>query len=181
MFKSILNSSQLVYKHVIQKRSIKRFTQVIPEYDEAFLTNPENLQQIEDNIKRRKGIGNIKLIQELAEKLNSDILKPNERHDIDKKLQQEMRMIPNLTHPDVLDYGDEPKVIRLHNTDKYKYFFEPKEFSDITSKLNIMRMEHLGNFSGHKSYYLMSDLADLVIELNCSMKICFFDLRNVFL
>lgn len=145
-------------------RLIKHFTKVIPQYDETFLNDLANVPEIKDNIEHRKGVGDIDLIHKLNEKMNDHSLPVDERKKVSVSLQAEYRKIPNRTHPDVRMYGPDPKIIRVFNEDKTKYDFEPIEFSEIGRKLNLIRMEHLGNFTGHKSYYLMGNLADLVIE-----------------
>lgn len=121
----------------------------------------ESHNEIQQNITRRKGIGNIKLIQDLLEKINNGQLPENEERQIQIELQNELNKLPNATHPDVLAYGDEPNVVQKFG-DKPQFSFKPKPFADIAKFFNVLRMEHLGNFTGTKSYYLMSDLAELV-------------------
>lgn len=61
----------------------------------------------------------------------------------------------------MINYGDDPKVVAYYN-DKPEFKIKPLEFSEISKKLNLLRTDHLGNYAGHKAYFLMSDLAELV-------------------
>lgn len=134
-----------------------------PNYDTAYLLNPANVSQIEDNIEHRKGVGNIHLVHQLNNQLKSlPSANEGDRNRLKDQLQTELGKIPNKTHPDVLAHGTQPKVVRYYND---RPNFEGRkvfEFSEMAKKLNVFRMEKLGNFTGHKSYYLTGDLAELV-------------------
>ncbi|XP_065090454.1 serine--tRNA ligase, mitochondrial [Ochlerotatus camptorhynchus] len=133
-----------------------------PNYDTDYLLNPTNAPQIEANIEHRKGVGNIHLVHQLSNRLKSlPSGNDSERNRLNNQLQEELRKIPNKTHPDVLAHGTQPKVVRYYND---KPNFEGRkvfEFSEMAKKLNVFRMEKLGNFTGHKSYYLTGDLVEL--------------------
>lgn len=137
------NSEPLNHKFLLSK----------PKLDEKFLLDNRNIEQISENIKLRKGVGDIYKVHELKNKLAKG-------EAVGDQLQEELVKIPNFTHPDVSSYGDDPKVVDYYN-DKPEFSHEPLEFSDICRKLNLLRTEHLGNFSGHKSYFLIGDLAEL--------------------
>lgn len=124
-----------------------------PKFDEKFLLGEGNIETISENIKLRKGVGDIHKVHELKEKLAKGETTADE-------LQAELKKIPNSTHPAVANYGEKPKVIDYYNK-KPEFKHDPLEFSDICKKLNLLRTEHLGNFSGHKTYFLIGDLAEL--------------------
>lgn len=133
-----------------------------PVFDEKFLLDKNNIEKINENIKLRKGVGDIYLVHELNEKLRDTTLNTEERYELEAKLHEELKKIPNETHPEVRSYADdEPKIVKLYNEEP-TFKHSPLEFSEICKKLNILRAEHLSNFAGHKSYYLMNDLADMV-------------------
>lgn len=132
-----------------------------PVFDEKFLLDENNLEKINENIKLRKGVGDIYLVHEINKQLKEASLSENERFKLENKLQEELKKIPNSTHPDVMMYGEDPKDVRFFN-DKPTFKHQPLEFSEICKKINILRTDHLSNFSGHKSYYLMGDLAAMV-------------------
>ncbi|XP_062537018.1 serine--tRNA ligase, mitochondrial-like isoform X2 [Armigeres subalbatus] len=133
-----------------------------PNYDVNYLLNPENQSVIQDNIEQRKGVGNIQLIHDLHNQIKSlSVQHETERSVLKDQLQAELRRIPNKTHPNVLGYGTEPKVIRHYNNKPDFCGRKVFDFSEMAKKLNIFRMEKLGNFTGHKSYYLTSELAEL--------------------
>lgn len=137
-----------------------RFHLSNPIVDEKYLLNPDNIEEINENTKLRKGVGDIHLIHELKNKLNSKGLNESEKVLLNNQLQEELQKIPNRTHPDVKNYGENPKVVSYFN-EKPQFKHKPVDFSDICKKLNLLRTDHLGNFNGSKSYYLMNDLADL--------------------
>lgn len=134
-----------------------------PVFDEKFYLDENNVEKINENIKLRKGVGDIHLVHEINNKLKDSKVNDEIRNELEVKLQEEMKKIPNQTHPDVWKYDDEPKVVSYYNEEP-SFKTPPLEFSEICKKLNILRTEHLGNFAGHKSYYLMADLAEMVIN-----------------
>lgn len=129
------------------------------EFDKA-LFNPENLPEIEDNIKRRKSVGNIKRIQELHQQLNSTDLSNSSYESLAKELHRECLLIPNKTHPEVCNYQNDPKLVKYVGT-KRTFDFDHMEFHEISKRLNLVRTEQLGNFSGSRSYYLLGEMAQL--------------------
>lgn len=132
-----------------------------PVLDEKFLLDLKNIESISDNIKLRKGVGDIHLVHDLQNQLKSNNLSKEEEISLNARFQEELKKIPNATHPDVKDYGEHPKVVKYYN-EKPEFKHNPLEFSEIAKKLNLLRTEHLGNFAGHRSYFLMNDLAELV-------------------
>lgn len=137
-----------------------RFQLSTPVFDEEFLLNPQNVAEISENVNLRKGIGNIHLVYEINNRLKTEKLSDNERTMLKEQLHGELKKIPNRTHPEVRNYGEEPRVVGLFN-EKPTYKHKPLDFLDICEKLNIIRTKHLGNFNGSKSYYLLNDLAEL--------------------
>jgi seryl-tRNA synthetase len=131
-----------------------------PELDVDYLCNVKYKSEIEENIKHRKGVGNIGRVLELHSKLQNDSLSEETRVDLLKEFKEEAKRIPNKTCPLVALYGDNPKIIKVIGK-KIKYNFQPKEFSEITKTLHLMRTDNLSNLSGHKSYYFMGELAEM--------------------
>uniref|UniRef100_A0AAG5DJL0 serine--tRNA ligase n=2 Tax=Anopheles atroparvus TaxID=41427 RepID=A0AAG5DJL0_ANOAO len=133
-----------------------------PIFDNGYLLNTANVADIEANINHRKGIGDIHLVHSINERLTKGTnLSEEERNVLSSQLLEEMGKIPNRTHPDVLSYGSDPRIVQRYNEhrkqDDRKYF----QFGDICKKMNLYRMENLGNFTGHRSYYLTHELAEL--------------------
>ncbi|CAO1395945.1 unnamed protein product [Diamesa tonsa] len=156
--KSILNVSQIA-SQVVSVRFNHKFLLSEPSFDEK-LKDPKNINEIDKNIKLRKGVGDIHLVHDIINKLSDVNLSSSDKIKHQKLLQDELKKIPNNTHPDVIDYGEHPKLVSYFN-EKPEFKHNPLEFSEICKKLNLLRTDYLGNFSGHKSYYLMSDLAEL--------------------
>ncbi|RLU20415.1 hypothetical protein DMN91_007025 [Ooceraea biroi] len=119
-----------------------------PEYNTDFLCNPANRDIILNNIKKRKGVGDIDKVLEYSGK-------PDKR----ELFLQELSKIPNCSHPAILDY-DEPKLLKECGK-KAEYDFEPKEFTELVTDLKAIRSEKLGPIAGQRSYVLLGDLAEL--------------------
>lgn len=155
-------------KHVYQYKSLKSLYCVLPrnveipepEFDTDYLCNVKYRSEIEKNIQHRKGIGNISRIHELHNKLQNTCLGEENRMNLLEELKKEAMQIPNKTCPLVALYGDNPKIIKVIGN-KTKFDFQPKEFSEITRMLHLMRTDNLSNLSGHKSYYFMGELAEM--------------------
>lgn len=146
--KNLLNLSSIRFQHNINQLNID------------YLCNPQNKQSISENITRRKGIGNIEEVQNLHKKLEQ-IDKTNLEFDkIQEKFISEALKIPNESHKDIIEYGNEPKIIKYVG-EKRPFDFQPKEFHDLTKHLNLMRTSQLGNVAGTKSYYFFGALAEL--------------------
>ncbi|CAG9859473.1 unnamed protein product [Phyllotreta striolata] len=131
-----------------------------PELNAKLLCDSIDQEKIEENILRRKGVGNIKLVRELTNQLERKQTGTEDFEALRTQLAQELLKIPNRTHPDVFDYGDKPKLVKLVN-DKRTFTDTPLEFSQIAKKLKMVRTEHLGNVSGSRSYYILGELAEL--------------------
>lgn len=132
-----------------------------PNFDEEYLLDVGNMKRIAENIELRKGVGNIQLVHEIKSKLSSEDLSADSRISMNQLLQDELRKIPNETHPEVKNLGDKPKVVAYFN-EMPEFKHNPLEFSEITKKLNLLRTDHMGNYSGHKAYFLTGELAELV-------------------
>lgn len=131
-----------------------------PQLDDEYLCNPQYTELIQKNIESRKGVGNIKLVNELKCKLENTNKNSISFEDIRKKYYEELHRIPNKTHPDVFKYGDNPKLVKMVN-EKKKFTFKHMDFNEITKRLNLVRTDHLGNVCGTKSYYFMGEMAEL--------------------
>lgn len=146
---------------------------------------PTTLEHIERLANSRKNHADLPLIRNiLAELASSDGQQQQQQHSsaerarLEQLLNGQLRLLPNETHPAVKDMpDDEPRCIHYigpatttgeaaaadeepnhhHNNDGPV----ASEFSELCRHLNILRTEHLGHFTGPKSYYLLGALADL--------------------
>lgn len=123
-------------------------------------------QDIEHHLKSRKSSANWPAINDLLEQLSrsSQITDP----DLQSRLTAELAKLPNDTHPAVRDLDEVPRVVAEYGV-KYEEGKDgrpkPRQFAELCKYLNVLRTDHLGNFNGAKSYYLMNDLADLETAL----------------
>lgn len=131
-----------------------KYSKIKPVMDVKYLLNPDNVPEIAENTTLRKGVGDI-------HQVHQQLAKDGQRDRISPELESLLLKIPNKSHPEVRYLGDEPRVIRHYN-DKPVFEFQSHQFQEIAHKNKWFRMEHLSNFTGHKSYYLMGDLAALV-------------------
>lgn len=130
-----------------------------PEFDSNYLTNPANVAEIKSNIAKRKGVGDIDRVHDLLKDINGTA-DPSIRGNLQQQLQDALKLIPNRTHPDVVDY-DHPKEIGSIGS-KRVLDSKPHTFENMCKRLNILRTNELGNFNGSRSYYTMNDLVELV-------------------
>lgn len=78
-----------------------------------------------------------------------------------QQLEEELIKLPNSTHPRTISYGSEIKQLLVHKSQHELSSNKLLGFHDISKQIRQLRMEHLSNYTGHKSYYLMGDLATL--------------------
>ncbi|KAK7865442.1 hypothetical protein R5R35_012800 [Gryllus longicercus] len=129
-----------------------------PELDIKYLCDAKNKEIIELNIKKRKGVGNINRVQELYHQFENAA--SQDKLALEEEFLKEALQLPNSSHPQLLSYADDPKIVNKIN-EKKVFTFKPKEFSTITKILKVLKTENLGNFAGHKSYYLLGGLAEM--------------------
>ncbi|XP_075978237.1 seryl-tRNA synthetase, mitochondrial [Anticarsia gemmatalis] len=147
---------------VIPKIKCKRpySSTCMPEFDIHYYCNPKNAPEIENNIKIRKGVGDLGRVLDMYKvfkvTIPSNDLYPSVKNDFFK----EISLLPNKTHPAVINNDD---VQVMHEINKKRDFSDhkPLEFSEITRRMNLVRTDKLGNTCGHKSYYFLSELAEL--------------------
>ncbi|EDV94546.1 serine--tRNA ligase, mitochondrial [Drosophila grimshawi] len=138
----------------------RTITKISQPHDEAepALTSSE-LDELERNCEMRHHKNNIPLIRQLVQALHSTGQTGQDQEQTRRQLEEQLELLPNATHPRLLGYDNQP--LELAN---YKHRVLPeqgvaKEFSDLARALNLYRMDHLGNYTGHKSYYLTGQLA----------------------
>uniref|UniRef100_A0AAR5P966 Uncharacterized protein n=1 Tax=Dendroctonus ponderosae TaxID=77166 RepID=A0AAR5P966_DENPD len=141
------------------------------ELDDEYLFNTDNIKDIEDNISRRKSIGNIRLVNEMHEKLKSLKTNDSKYQSVKAQLVEECRRIPNRTHPDIISYIDTPKVVKYIGS-KRVFDFPHKEFYEISKRLKLVRTEQLGSLAGSRTYYLLGQMAELEHALVSSQRSC---------
>ncbi|XP_057327751.1 serine--tRNA ligase, mitochondrial [Microplitis mediator] len=141
----LLNNKNL---YINFSKSISTVKIPSPNLDTSYICDPKNRTLISENIKHRKGVGDIDKVLQLSK-------------DPDKKDEflKELSRIPNKTDPRVLKYGEEGKI--LSETPLRTYDFQPQTFIELAKNLKLIRIDQLGPVSGPKSYILLGDLAQL--------------------
>lgn len=131
-----------------------------PDIDVGYYCNPNNLEEIDQNIRSRKGIGDVNKVLDAYNRLKA-VPETDKRYAIWKDvLYKELGNLPNKTHPRLKDKL-EPTLVTDINKKRHFGEHEPYEFSEITRLLNLMRTTKLGHTCGHKSYYFWGGLAEL--------------------
>ncbi|XP_064079029.1 serine--tRNA ligase, mitochondrial-like isoform X2 [Macrobrachium nipponense] len=131
-----------------------------PKLNYEYLCDPQNLSHIEKLTLLRKGVGDIRKIIDLYNKMKSLPADAQERELLEEELEKEASLIPNDASPHLFEYGEEPRLIEFVNK-KPEFDFEPKELHEIGQKLDILRTENLGLLNGSRSYFFRGALADL--------------------
>ncbi|XP_005175591.3 serine--tRNA ligase, mitochondrial-like isoform X2 [Musca domestica] len=129
--------------------STSKYMKYLPE--ELKKLTASYLDKIEENVVLRQHNNNVQLLRELVNNLKTVC-----EYDT---LKTELLKLPNSTHPRLREYGTEPKQIEIFEPNNYNE--KATEFSEASKYMNIFRMDHLGNYTGHKSYYLFGKLAEL--------------------
>lgn len=135
-------------------------TTPVPDIDLSYYCNPKHAQEIENNIKIRKGVGDHGRVLNIFNIFKSTATTDEVYQTIRDDLYKELCTLPNKTHSSVINYVD-PQVIAEVNQKKDFKGCAPLEFSEITRRLNLVRTDKLGHTCGHKSYYFLGELAEL--------------------
>lgn len=164
----VLSSSLLVIRTPLNAQCIRRSLhrkQFITQSD-FFDTHPIDRHTIDAFAKldtERKSGANIAIVRDLfaAYEKETDAQQKNE---LAKKLRSEFKKFPNQTHPAVLAYKKNAgnTEIESHGDAFEKKNPAAKDYMSICNQQRAIRLAHLGNFTGHRSYYLMHGLAELV-------------------
>ena len=157
---SVHSRSQMTEEENTNSENVKDLKIPHPELELVYLCNADNRNEIKFNIDNRKGVGDIDKLLELHNKMTSLSLYSSEYESVQKELLTEAFKIPNKSHPDVREYGEKPKVIKVIG-ESPKYDFKPRLFEFLTKRLHLLRNDNITNFTGHRSYFLMGQLADL--------------------
>lgn len=130
----------------------------LEDLDMKYLCDQKNYDEVCQNIKRRKGPGDIRAVLTTNESLKN--ASPAEKPKLMEALLREALKIPNKSHPDTFALSCEPKTVREIGS-----FSEPnfnmKTFEKLAKNLNLTRTDNLTNLTGDRSYYLIDHLAEL--------------------
>ncbi|CAL4060294.1 unnamed protein product, partial [Meganyctiphanes norvegica] len=143
------------FRQITEKNEPKR---VQLDYD--YLFDPKNTENIERLTQRRKGVGNIRKILNIKEKLSKLQNNAEEYIKIETELENEALLIPNQASPHLMNYGEEPCILEEVNP-KPVYNYKPKELHELAKKLDVLRTDNLGNLTGHRSYFFKNGLAEM--------------------
>lgn len=145
-------------KKLMQYKNFSAFN--FPDIDTDYYCDKRNTTEITQNIKSRKGVGDIAKALEIYNIYKTTPTPAEAYGDIKRDLYKELACLPNRTHPVVQSYDDTPHIVHEINEKKSFGDYKPLEFSDITQLLNLMRTDKLGHTCGNKSYYYFGELAE---------------------
>ncbi|XP_070580640.1 serine--tRNA ligase, mitochondrial-like [Ptychodera flava] len=107
----------------------------------------------------RKGDGNLQEVETLLRRFNS--ASNSEKERLALELSNAALLLPNKMNPAV-PIGDESQAnVVGYIGEKRDFDFEPKDHVAIGEDVGIMRVRNLGHFTGHRSYYLIGEGAEL--------------------
>lgn len=132
-----------------------------PDIDIDYYCNEKNIDEIRRNINTRKGLGDIDCVLNAYKNLKATSETDGSYKEHKNDLLKYLICLPNQTHPIVQEYEEIPCLIREINEKRDFGEHSPLEFSEITKRLNLVRTAKLGHTCGHKSYYFLSELAEL--------------------
>lgn len=159
----MLTSFKTIFRHgiILHMKFKKQYcTTYPPDIDLDYYCNANNSLEIENNIKIRKGVGDLNRVLSKY-KIFAATSPTNDSYDtIKEDLYTELSCLSNKTHPMVREYK-EPKLLQEINQIKDFGDHIPLEFGEITRRLNLIRIDKLGHTCGHKSYYFLAELAEL--------------------
>lgn len=157
MFRSVIVKKLITSEH--RKIVIRRLVHHLIKDDPVKNgISSEEMDNLEKYAKLRKSVNNVQEIRNLLTNLqkSTDLTQGKQ---LSEQLKKELTRLPNKTHPDVM-HLHEPAVLETFN--KFPEFESPpQDFDDIAKKLNLIRVNHLGNFCGHKSHYFLGALAEM--------------------
>ncbi|CAH1790887.1 unnamed protein product [Owenia fusiformis] len=131
-----------------------------PTFDWLKLCDPRNTQQIEENIKNRKGVGDIYKVIQLWKDLQ-EIKTVELRKEVRQQVYREASQIPNESHPES-PIGDESNANVLETVGEKKEFdFAVKSVVELGEHLDILRTSNVTLSSGPRTYYFKGALARL--------------------
>lgn len=121
----------------------------------------QTIKELEEINTIRKNRANIQLVRDLFEQHESEN-DPSLKEQLKTKLREEFKKFPNKTHPTVLSYGPNASYVELYSHGEAHKTKNSKSYEELGNQSHTLRLSHLGNFTGSRSYYLMHSLAELV-------------------
>ncbi|CAH1400023.1 unnamed protein product [Nezara viridula] len=128
----------------------------LPDLNFSYLCDPANTEKIKNDIKKRKGRGDInKVIKLHKDWLNSF---DNNKDFLKSELIRAALKIPNISHSEISHLEEEPTVVREIGKLPKEVPFKYLTFEEIADNFNLCRTD-VSNFTGSRSYYLLDQLA----------------------
>ncbi|CAI9723059.1 serine--tRNA ligase, mitochondrial-like [Octopus vulgaris] len=137
---------------------------ICPEFDWDYLCNPENTLEIKENIRNRKGIGDIDAVHRLWKDVSREDNSMKKQELIDK-LKSLAADIPNKIHP-LAPIGNEScnRVVKTFGKESVNVG-KVKGVVEIGEKAGWLRTSNVGTTTGQRSYYFLNQLARLELAL----------------
>ncbi|KAG8190651.1 hypothetical protein JTE90_002605 [Oedothorax gibbosus] len=152
---------KLIYRTLPTRRcsSLSRFQKEAINWD--YFSNSANFVDIAANALARRVNCELKTLIAQLHELSLAKDDPAKTQELKNTLTPLLYFFPNDTHPRVRENKSEEPVVLEKVGSKPPFTYHPTNFDSLTKRLNVLRTKHLGNISGHKSYYLKNDLAML--------------------
>lgn len=167
-------------KNVVKHLRIYDEIDLLPaDLDWEYLLDKNNIKSIEENNKNRKGVGNIRQVHELYEKLQNYTKNPNDLNSKfaieydSEKIQDFMHLIeeiykraseiPNLTH-ETVPIGNHEQTECIQKSGK-KIDKKTPTIDKISELFGWLKEKHIALYSTQRAYILKNELADLETAL----------------
>lgn len=156
----ILSSNRILRFHSAHQHS----TRIVSDFFANFPVDQRTISDLESTDSVRKSRGDVSLVKGLYSKLAKE---PDveQKKVLERTIRNELVKFPNQTHPKVLSHGADSGNVEIYSSGEARNA-DGRDYETIGQLLNMMRLDHLGNFTGSRSYYLMDQLAELASCLN---------------
>ena len=85
--------------------------------------------------------------------------------ELEQALQQELALVPNMTHPDAPIGGEEAVVVLRESGTKPAFDFQPKDHVELMQSLDLLDLESGARVAGSGFYYLKNEAVLLELAL----------------
>lgn len=137
---------------------------IVSDYFETHPIDQQTIDNLEKLSVERKCHGEIDFVKKLYNDIQN-AKNAEEKNKLETKIRDEFKKFPNKTHPKVLSYGLDAGNVEIDSYGE-ECHKDGKGYTELGTLLNMVRLGHLGNFTGHRSYYLAHQLADLVTKFH---------------
>lgn len=170
--KYIINNAQEVQTNCNNRHVICDIDSLITKYKKKneLQNQVENLRRKRNKIAKEIQVADsdtrLQLIGESKNIKTSLAVKEKELNVLNKEFDEELRKVPNLTHPESPVGKDDTENVEIKRfKSPTKFYFKPKDHVELGRALNLIDFESANKVTGSKFYYLKNDAVLLEFAL----------------